>query len=155
MTEDQEAAEREQRRERGNRLRAARELVGLRSAQALVDFLDAKGFSYGKLSKIEAGLASLSPQDALYIAQRLGLSSTFFTSPADRLGDIDLGDQVELQEAVERRRREAAASRVDPVRLSADALRGARRATGPPKADNHPGTQPEPEDRPQPRRKRG
>lgn len=79
---------------RGDRLRAAREAAGLKSTQALADYLNAKGFSYGKLVKIEQGRTSLSPQDAEYIAKRLGVSSTFFTAPLEALGDVRAGTKA-------------------------------------------------------------
>lgn len=82
---------------RSHRLRAAREAAGLRSLRALVDLLDQRGYSYGKLAKIEAGLADLSPQDASYIADRLGLPHSFFTAPLGRLGDVALGPAAEVR----------------------------------------------------------
>lgn len=80
-----------------NRLRAAREACGMRSCKALVEHLDAKGYSYGKLSKIESGEDELAPQDAAYIAERLGLPRSFFTADLNRLGDVAAGEAAAAQ----------------------------------------------------------
>lgn len=82
---------------RGDRLRAACEAVGIRSLRGLAEHLKSvgaeKGFSYAKLVKISNGTATLSPQDAEFIARSLGLSSTFFTAPLSRLGDVLAGPE--------------------------------------------------------------
>lgn len=127
---------------RGWRLTACREAVGIDSVAKLAafirDYAEAKGhpsprgFSARTLNDIERGASTLSPQAADYIANALGVSTTFFTAPIGRLGDVLAGEQAAAGRAPATPYSELLSQRAEAQHALADealaALDAARRA---------------------------
>ena len=67
--------------ELGRRLRAARELAGLRSVEALAAAINEPGLGTQKLRELERGEKTPAPRDLAAIADACGVSRSFFTAP--------------------------------------------------------------------------
>lgn len=62
----------------GRRVRAARELAGLRSTRALADKINERGLSYSTLRAIEEGKRITEPSELTAIARACGLPEAWF-----------------------------------------------------------------------------
>lgn len=87
----------------GLRLRAARELVGITSVQALAERVNTTGLGYKTLYAIEQGRRTPDPQELLLIADKIGVPIGFFTADLDTvLGDDSGGAMARRVAELER-----------------------------------------------------